>query len=395
MAAGGVAGLIVVLGLLGAFGSTGEGALTAPHDEAAEAAKGVVPDAHIALHGNVQAAMGAFDQLLAEVSELEVIAGDADTKQTLGMMRTGLDGLLAGVQGSLGVDLRKDVGSITLSVAIPSEDQVRMVLRARGNLGGLNLEELVPSQDGDPKVFQGVELRPLPGGEELRDHVVARPDGSTLLVGDRELIQDLIMKKTWKSTAKQAPSRLTAGLKKGATGFVYLAPPPWAVAKAGKNKSLRGFADLIGGVDYMLYSVGPGGARVRIATHDAAVGRQITHLMTAGASLLSMVEPSVDVLVHGLLGVAPLIPDHEMDAALRKVLANEQAVQALGVWLRKRFGGKATVKATGAPATIDLDMENPASIGSLLLPMGAGVAAWHLYAPIHHAPIMEAPETFD
>lgn len=395
MAAGGVAGLIVVLGLLGAFGSTEEGALTAPRDDAAAAAAVVLPDAHIAIHGNVQSAMGAFDRLLTEVAALEVVAGDKDRRDAMAMARSAVDAMVTGLQGTAGVDLRTDVGSVTLSVALPSEKEVRMAMRVRGNLGNLQLDQLLPAQAGAAESFQGVELRRVPGDEELRDHVFARPDATTLLFGHREIVQDLIAKKTWKTTAKQAPSRVAAGLRKGATGFVYMAAPQWAVEEARGDRDLAAFATLLGGVDYVLYSVGGGAARVRVATRDAAVGRQVTHLMKAGATLLSMVEPSVDVLVHGVLGVAPLIPEDELDPSLRAILSDEKAVEEVGGWLRKRFGGKATVTAKGSPATVDMELDNAASIGSLLLPLGAGVAAWHMYAPGAANEKTDAPETFD
>lgn len=391
-----VAGMVMMLGLLGAFGSGSGAALTAPHDTVVEAARGILPDAQIAVHGNLQAAMAAFDELVAEVGKLRLIAGDKDLSAGFAVGRAAVDSALERLRAEAGIDLRKDVGSVTLSFAFPSADEVRMLVRLRGNLGAARIEERLAKPDSPGVDFQGVRLHGLPDADALRDHVLAMVDATTLVIGERELVQDIVAKKAWKMSAKQAGGRLAASLRKGTRGFVYLAPPSWAVDAVREEPHMKAAADLLGGVDHLIYQVGTDGAQLKVLTRDATAGRQIGHLLKASAAVLTMLEPATDALVHGWLGVAPMMTDADLDPLVRAALSDEAAVEELGGWVKSRFGGKAAVKVDGKGTSITMELSNPASLGSLMLPVlgGAGAAVWWRSSDMEKQPT-ESPETFD
>ena len=128
-----VSRMMLVLGLLGAFGSSPVLALTAPHDSVEQAAQSILPDAQVAVHGNLQGAMAALDELIAEVGKLKIVSQDPDLSSGLEAARSAMDGMLAQIATESGMDLRKDVGSVTLSFAFPSADQVQLLVRVRAD----------------------------------------------------------------------------------------------------------------------------------------------------------------------------------------------------------------------------------------------------------------------
>lgn len=387
-----VAGLVMILGLLGAFGSGSDGALTAPHDTAEEAARGILPGAHVAVHGNVQGAMAALDGLLREVEGLKVVTRDKALREGVVAGRAMLGVALAQLATELGVDLRRDVGSVTLSFEFPSADEVRMLLRARGNLAATRIDDALGSADS---TYGGVRLYPIPDAPELADHVVALLDSTTLVVGPREAVHHSVARKPLKADPKRASGRLASSVRKGTRGFIYLAAPTWAAEGLGESPSMRAAADLLSGISHLVYTVDSSGAHLRVTTSSPAAGRRVGHLLRASAAILSMVDAATDALVHGLLGIAPLLPDEELDPLLRDALTDEAAMEELGQWVKGRFGGRATVKVGGKGSTVDMELSNPASIGSLMLPVlgGAGAALWWSAREGSGSP--EPADTFD
>lgn len=368
--------MILLLGTLGGVSGGSAAQTTAPHDSAVVAAAGVLPDALFAAHADVGVSMSAVDTLIGEVEGLQLAQQSATLRQTLKGVREAIEGLRSGLLSEIGLDIQKQIGSVTLSVATVGKDDVRLLLRVRGDLGSLKLTGLFGDESKEKKVpaYKGIALHPMPDGGSMRDHVVARPDDATLVIGPRELVQDIIAKKAWKGTERSASTRIGAMVDTSTWSFVYIAPAAWMEADL-SSLSDRPMHDLVAGIDYALYTVASAGARGRLVAKDPAFARRVWNVAQAFASLVAALDPLVDAAAHGAAGVLPWVARRKAADTPEAAQKDEQAVMEAGAWAKKRLGGEAEATLDEGTNTVELTLSNPTSLTAFALP-GFGVAMW-------------------
>lgn len=368
-----VAGMVMVF-LLGTLGglSGGDGG-QAPRDTAAEAAAAVLPDAALAVHVDVGGALAMVDTMVGELEGLGFAKQSVTFGRALKDVRTMMDDVYKTVGQEMGVNPRTQVGSVTLSVATVGKDDVRVLLRVRGELAGMSTANLLGDKPAAAKTFKGAKLHPLPDGGPVKDHVLAQPDSNTLVIGPRELVQDVVAKKAWKGTERSASTRIAAMVDGDTRSFVYVAPAPWMEAEL-KSPSDRILRDIVGGTDYAVYAVGKT-ARGRLVAKNAAFAVRMSHVAQSVASLIGAIEPLVDAAAHGAAGVLPWAAGRKAADTAEVAADDATTLMEAGAWAKKRFGGKAEAKLDGSSMTVELSLSNPASLTGLLLP-GVGAGMW-------------------
>lgn len=377
----GISELLVLLGVLGGFAGGDDKPLTAPHDTAMEAAQYALPDANVVVHLNAQSALSAALTLLDEAAGLQLTKESRSFRKGIEEIRTQVNAGLDAAGAGLGLDVRKGIGSVTFSMAAPSENEVRLLLRIRGDLKTARfLDVLGVTGDKSAKVqkFKGVTLYPMPETGEVKDHVVAMVDDTTFVLGARELVQDIVAKKTWKPGETTSNGRLAKALSSDDRAFVYLAPPRWMSAEMKKDAFGKRVAPLFDGTDYVTYTAGSKGARLRLQAHDPVVVRRVGFLFESVRGLVSLSEPITNALVAGAIGLVPYVSnrkDADSDALVEK---DALAMREVGDWVKRRFTGTGEVDVDTDDGTVELALTNSASVTTLFLPMMGGAAAWML-----------------
>jgi hypothetical protein len=383
--------IVFVLGLFGGFAGTG-GDTGAPRDTAQEAARYVLPDASVAAHFDVGGTMAAVDKVMAELEDLELNKRSATFGRTLGQLRSGIEMVAKGVSTEAGIDPRKQVGSLTFSLTAVSENDIRFLVRLRGDLTGLKLDALTGGE-GKATVsrdYKGIALRALPETGSLKDHVLAQVDETTLVLGARELVQDVIAKKAWKGTERSASTRITAGVGDDAQSFLYLAPTDWMRQDLAKNPRDREVSVIFDGVDYALYVASPTSARGLLATRNPVFAGRMHHVAQAVAGVVSMIGPMTEALGHGAVGVLPWAARRKAADTADSLESDSRAVGEAAAWATKTFGG--TAKASLDDGVVSLELSNPRSLSAIVLPgMGAALFGFSALMPAPTPVMIEEP----
>lgn len=387
--------IIIIFGLLGGMLGGGTGEQLAPRDGAEQAMKWVLPDAHVAIYADVEAAVGNGFALLDEVDKLPVVQGAPEMGEALREMRRSVEAALGDVQREMGIDARHGVGDVTLSMSFSQASEPRMLARVRGKFPIAEVVKRVAGEGAATETLHGHTLTTLEQSDA--DALVAAPlDETTLVIGPRSTLDELLGGRPFPSTDGSAGGRIAKLVTKKTTAFLYLAPPGWLGREMANEPGIAALGRFVDGLDYVAWVAAPDKAVVRIGAHtDEAAGRSEL-LLKAAASMLLAFDPLTDALVQGAAALLPLVAERELGAEVYKVVANERGMLELGGWMKKRFGGKAKVTRDAKRGVVDLELSNPASLPALVLPlMSAG--AWlgmSAEAP-SSAPMEEAPPAIE
>lgn len=380
--------IIVIFGLLGGMLGGGAGEQQAPRDGADQAIKWVLPDAHVALYADVEAAVGNGFAVLDELDRLPLLQTAPEMAEALREMRRSVDAALGDVQREMGVDARHGVGDVTFSMSISQASAPRMLARVRGKFPVEDVIRRVAGDGAATETLHGHTLTTLQTSDT--DSVVATAlDETTLVVGPRSSLDELLGGRPFPATEGSTGGRLGKLVTKKTTAFVYLAPPAWLTQQMMGSPAEAGLARFIDGIDYVAWAAAPDKAIVRVgARTDETAGRSEL-LLKAASSMLVAFDPLTDALVQGAAALLPLVAEGELGPELHKLVSNERGMLELGAWFKKRFGGKGKVTRDAKKGIVDLELSNPASLPALIMPlMSAG--AW-LGVSKAETSIMEAP----
>jgi len=370
----GVAEMVLVLVLFGAALPAPAGKLSAPHDKAGQAVDYILPGAHVVLHANIEASLSGAFALLEEAGALRLVKASAELSQAFDQARQGVDQAFALGVTAAGMDFRKDLGSLTVSMRLDSEERVEMLARVRGRFGQSRLVQELSAGFPGSYEFRGTTLYPLPDSPPFTGLVTGQTDDTTIMIGPRKVIEDFVSgKKPGKSPVADVVKKYASDK---ATTCFYLALPDWVVNELEHEDDLVQVARYLKGSEYVAGSSGSNGATVAFKGSDAEVTRRISYLMRSAVSAVGMLEPMMDTVFYGLMGVAPLIPLREVEAEVRPFLEDEEGIKELMAWFKKRFAGKGKVTLDEKKMLATMELSNAGSIAGLLLPVALGAAGW-------------------
>ena len=381
MAFMGVGELLVLFGLLGGAvgGTTAD--LEAPRDKPSQSLAWVLPEADIAAHVNVEGSIAAITGLMDDISKLRIISDSPEFSQGMTQAKLMMGQTFEEGRKELGMDLRVDAGSITFSMQFNDDKTFKLLVRARGNFGKSRLHELVSREIAHSAPYKKHTLFILPEDNESRDNVLCLADNTTILLGDRTSVEAILDGKKLKAAKRSAAARLKKFVDRKSASFMYVSLPKWASAELRHNRDLALVADLLDSTDYLLYVASPRKATLALQADNAAAASRYEYMLKSAAALLGIMEPAMDAVIYGLLGIVPLVTDDELDREVKELVNNEKGMLELGKWAKKKFGGKAKVKADRRKFLTTIELSNPMSIGGLTLPMIVGAAFYTFARP--------------
>lgn len=381
MAFMGVGELLVLFGLLGgAVGGTTTD-LQAPRDKPAKSLAWVLPEADIAAHANIEGAIRAVTSLMDEIADLRIIKDSQEFSQGMTQGKLMLGQAFEQGQRELGMDLRTDAGSVTFSMEFNEDQSFKLLLRMRGNFGKSRVKELVKQETGHSVAYKKHTLFLLPDDQETRNNVFCLADDTTVLFGDRATVETILDGKSLKAVKGSAARRLKKYVDRRAASYVYAALPRWVSAELRHDRDLVLVADLVDATDYLLYVAGARKGKLVIQAKNASAAGRYEYMLKSVASLVGIMEPAVDAFIYGVLGFVPLVSDRDLEREVRELVSNEKGMLELGKWAKKRFGGKAKVKADRRKFLTTMEMSNPMSIGAITMPVVAGAAFYAMARP--------------
>ncbi len=392
----GISELLIIFAIAGGMTDSDDVKLTAPHDTAQKAIRYVLPDADIVVHINLEAGIGNVFGLLDEVASLKAARDSSEITQAISRARTKVVEGLGFLGNEVDLDLAKDIGSITFSMALADQSNMSIMVRMRGNFEKSSIKEKITKDTVGTYELKGKTVHRLKEESIFTETVVTFPDTTTLLLGPRPVV-DVILKS---GRAKPAKGSVTEKLKglvgKKITTFSLFALPDWMTDELGKSRDLELVAKLFGDVDYMFYGAGRRKGLVEAGVSSKGALKQITYLFKAAAGFLDVVRGVVDAGAYSILGMVPLVPESEIEPAWRKALSDEESVLEAASWFRKRFTGKSKVKADRKRKTVRLTLDNRAALMGAMAPVLAGAGYWMYMRPFQDAgpmyeekPVME------
>ncbi len=401
MAYMGIGELLVLFGLMGgAFGGT-TADLEAPRDQPSKSLAWVLPEADIAAHVNIEGSVGAITDMMDEVSKLRIITDSPEFTQAMQQAKVMMDQTFEQGSKEVGLDFRKDAGSVTFSMALNDDQTFKLLLRARGNFGKSRIKELATQEIAHTAPYKKHTLYVLPDDRESSNNVLCLADDTTILLGDRTAVEAILDGRKLKAAKNSAAARLKKFVDRKSASYVYLALPKWVSGELRHQRDLALVADLLDATDYLLYVAGPKKASLAIQANNATASSRYEYMLKGMAAVVGIMEPAMDAVIYGALGFVPLVADHELDREVKELVSNEKGMLELGKWAKKRFGGKAKVKADRRKYLITMELSNPMSIGGITMPMIAGAAFYSFAQPFggqevpekhKKDPIMAPPE---
>ncbi len=402
--------ILVILGLLGGgVGGLPMQPLEAPRDTVWEATAHLLPGAHVALHGNLEHAWDQMEGLLEEVAGLRLVKNSPSALQGLAMARAAIVRGAAAGQAEVGLDFRKDLGSVTISVRSDGPEQVQVLVRARGNFGSDRLAAALGSISGETEVYKGVTLHGIPE-RDLPAHVICLADETTALLGPVAVVKRLL---DGDALAEADPSRdiLGAALRRrgvrallwgGALvdrpgAFLYLAPPPWLVDTAFKERELRHAAAALQGLRSMTHVSVFGRGTLTFDATSEMTGAVAAHACYAASRLNAATDPLVDAALHIALAAGPLLPAEEVGAEVVAALTDAAGLREAVDWFRRRMlTGGGGVRTEPGTHRVEFDVDSPMGLTSLLMPL-TGSLGWLLATgrdetPMPAAAVAPAPK---
>ncbi|GMV39180.1 MAG: hypothetical protein AMXMBFR64_08960 [Myxococcales bacterium] len=391
----GMAEIVVLFGLLGGMLGGPPGELKAPRDGVEQAVKWVLPDAHVAVYVDVEASIGAGFALLDELERLPVLAGAPELGEALREMRRSVESGLADVQRDMGIDARHGIGDVTLSLSFSQAGEPRFLARVRGRFPAGDVIKRVAGEGAATELLHGTTMTTLEDGPS--DKLVAGAlDETTLVVGPRSTLDELLGGRPFPATEGSAGGRLAKVTSKKTGSFVYLAPPAWLAGEMRQEAELANLARFVDGVDFVVWAATPDRALLRAGTRTDEAARRVELLLRAAAAMLAAFDPLTDALTLGAAAVLPLVTERELGTELHRMVSDEQGMAEFGTWAKKRFGGKGKITRDAKKGTVDLELSNPASLPALALPLLSGMAVLR-GGPMSYeeAPLEVAPPVID
>lgn len=391
----GVSEILLVFAIMGGVMVDSPGKLTAPRDPAPKAIYQVIPGAHVAFHTNVQGAANSLFQLLDEAEKLVLVKSDPDLAQGLAQARIMVvQGLQEGGR-EVHLDLRKDLGTITFSMRVLAGPVFEILLRLRGNFKDATLLDMVIKDAVSSFELKGVTIHELKSTPEVPSAVVCQPDATTILLGTRTYVEQIVSNKRVKSGKSDVPARLKKQVGPKTFAFLYGEVPSFLYSEMRGDPDLARLAGFLEGLDYAMFSAAPKKGKVYFQATSAETLVQLNYLLKAIAGAMGTIESLVDVIAFGALGIAPLVPTRELEPELVRILGNEKGMLDLSRWFKKRFAGKGKVKLNRKAKQVTLEFSNPATALGAVLPLLGGAAYWTMgrsfSEPAHYEEYEEKP----
>jgi len=385
--------ILIILGLLGGgVGGLPMQPLEAPRDTAWEASAHVLPGAHVALHGNLEHAWDQLEGILEEVSGLGLVTRSSTALQGLAMVRAEIAAGAAEGQAEVGLDFRKDLGSVTVSVRADGPENVRILARARGRFGNDRLAAAIGGLMDGTETYKGVTLYRLPE-REIPSHVMGFVDETTALLGPVDVVKGLIDGEPLGATEGVQEAIAAAMRRRGARAllwghagvdrpgaFLYLAPPAWMVDEMFKERALRHAAAALQGLRSMVHVSVFGRGTLTFDTTSERTLAFIAHIAKAASRLNDATEPVVDALFHVAAAVGPLLSAEEVGDEVVRALSDEAGLREAADWIRRRMlSGTGAVTVDADARTVRLEIDSPMGLTTMLMPLTGGMS-WFLLA---------------
>ncbi len=385
--------LLIILGLLGGgVGGLPMQPLEAPRDNAWQATAYVLPGSHVAVHGNLEHAWHQIEGLMNELSGLRLVKSSPSALQGLAMGRSTIaQGAVAGI-AEAGLDFRKDLGSLTVSVRSDGPERVQILMRARGNFGSDRLAAAIREIAPETEEHAGVTLYHLPE-RDLPTHVVCIADETTALLGPIEVIRNLLDGRTLTEGNKTRDTLVAAMNRRGARAllwggaavdqpgaFLYMAPPAWMIDEMFKETELRHAAAALQGLRAVVHvSVFGRGILTFDATSEKTAALA-AHLCRGASRLNAATDPLMDAIFHAAAAVGPLLPVEEVGAEVVNALSDEVGLREAVDWLRLRvLAGTGEVAVDPQTHQVTLEVDSPMGLTSMLVPL-SGSLGWVVLA---------------
>ncbi|MFH1531289.1 MAG: hypothetical protein ABIK09_11235 [Pseudomonadota bacterium] len=385
--------ILLILGLLGGgVGGLPMQPLEAPRDNVWQATSAILPGAHMALHGNLEHAWDQLEGLMDEVTGLRLVKASPAAVQGLAMARAGIAQTAAMGQAEIGLDFRKDLGSVTASTRSDGPDRIQILVRARGHFGSDRIAAAILGIAPQTEVYKGVTLYRLPEGE-IPAHVICLPDETTALLGPLDVVKRILDGEPL-TEAGGAADIVAAAIRRRAAlallwggaavdrpgSFLYVSPPAWMVDELFKERELRHAAAALQGLRSMVHVTVFGRGTL---TFDMTSDRTMTlvaHLAYAASRINAATDPLMDALFHVAAAVGPLLPADEVGTEVVAALTDEPGLREAVEWLRLRlFAGTGGVVVDPAARRVTLEVDSPLGLTSMLMPLGSGMG-WLLLA---------------
>ena len=283
------------------------------------------------------------------------------------------------------MDFTRDLGTLTFSLSLASKEEMALLVRVRGNFRESKLEEKLTEDATGTYDFKGKKVHRLKEDSTFREMVLTFTDQTTLLLGPRTVVEQVLTKGSVKPVKGGRTARLAKLLGRRTETFALLSLPGWLLEEMARDEDLKLLAALLGEVDYVYYGASPGKGVIEAGVTSGDASKQIMYLFKAASGFLEVVRGAIDAGAYSILGVVPLIPAHEIEPAWRKALTDEEGVLQLATWFMKRFTGKSKVTADRRKKTVRLEFDNPAAISGAVAPILAGAGYWMYMRPFQHA----------
>jgi len=358
--------LMMVLGVcfLG-LGTPQEGKLKAPADTVASALASSPDETDVVLFlSGEEAAQGALG-LLASLGNLKAVKENQQFGSELEAAGLIIEATTRDLQGQVGLDVTRDVGTVFVSVQLASQQSYGIFIRVRGNFEGSQIMNLLKLESSSSEPYGRTTLHLLKSTPALGTLAFCLLDGTTLLMGDPDLLKSIVDKKKKSPAASTSTGKLAKRIGKNASAVMYLNIPLWLWQELRVDTDLSRFAANMNGLQNALFVRKGKAATLEFVTVNDNTRQTLTYLVQTLASSVSTIERIVDIAAFGTLAFVPMVSDNDLREPVRALLSNEKAVMELSVWLKKNFGGKATVQSQGD--LVRLKLTNSGSLGVLLL----------------------------
>ncbi len=392
----GLSEILILFAVAGGMADAGNVKLTAPRDTADKAIRYLLPDAEVVVHMNLEAGIGNVFALLDEVAELKFAKSSAEISQAIGAAQTKMAEGLKFLGNEVGLDLASDLGSITFSLSLASKDKMALLIRMRGNFKDGKLESKITKDAVGTYEFAGKTIHRLKEEPVFSDTVLTFPDATTLLLGLRPVVEEVLSKGKVKPSKGGRTARLAKLVNRKTATFALLALPDWAVAELARDESAKLVAKFLGEVDYLYYGAAKGKGVFEAGVSSKEARTRVAYLFKSAAGFLDAVRGIIDAGAYSILGIIPLVPPSEIETAWQEALSDEDAVLEVAAWFKQRFTGKSVVKVNSRKQTVRLELDNPAALCGAVAPVLAGAGYWMYMRPFQGAePLYEEKIEFE
>jgi hypothetical protein len=383
----GISELLILFAVIGGVSDVNTGRSKAPYDTGDKAVRYALPDAHLYVHLDLAGGMASIFSTMDELGKLRAAASFPEVQDGLAAARRSIEDGLGFVGKELGLDLTQDVGSITLSLALNSKDDMQLMMRVRARFAGSKVQMQIAKQAEGDYTFKGKQVFKLKSDTPFKGMVACFPDPTTLVMGPQKLIEEVLAKGRVKATPGGRLATLSKLVDKRASAFVLVSLPEWVLEDLVNDVNYAAVMYTLQGLEYAYFGVAPRKGMFEFG-FDAPEGvRQAGYLCKAAEAFLSSIPALTDAGAYGILGALPYISKGDLDGQLRELLQDEKAVLEAATWFKKRFTGKASTKINNKARTVRLTVDNPAALGGAVLPIIGGAFYWSSSRVYHDQPV--------